>query len=151
MVSICLFTGLLVSLAGVEVINEAKTYTKEISTISDLGKDYQVIIKKGDVLIAQYICHAGNCTCTPNTVGQLTEQLGYLVLTMQNISSFDRFDAFKWDASGNQVLLKDFTLNEGENFENLFDLIATKNCYGSISSYYLNPCLKCLHINRNVN
>ncbi len=150
MVSICLFTGLLLSLAGAEVINEAKTYTMEISKMSDLGKDDQVMIEKGLVLIAQYVCHAGNCTSTPNTTGQLTEQSGYLVLTVQNISPIDRFNASKWDRS-RKLILKDFTPNEGENFENLFDLIATKNCYGSISSYYFNPCLKCLHINRNVN
>ncbi len=151
MVSICLFTGLLLSLAGAEVINEAKTYTKKISKMSDLGKDDQVIIEKGKVLIAQYVCNAGKCTSTPNTTGQLTEQSGYLVLTVQNISPFDRFDAIKWDRSGKLIILKDFTPNEGENLENLFDLIATKNCYGSISSYYFNSCLKCLHINRNVN
>ncbi len=124
-----MFTGLLLSLAGAVVIAEAKTYTKPICKMSDLREDVQVTVEKGDELIAQYICHAGDCTYTPNTVGRLTEESGYLVLTMQNISPFDRFDAFKWDKSGKTTLLKDFTLDEGENFENLFDLIATKN-YG---------------------
>lgn len=124
-----MFTGLLLSLAGAVVIAEAKTYTKLISEMSELVKDVQVIVEKGDELIAQYICHAEDCTYTPNTVGQLTEESGYLVLTMQNISPFDRFDAFKLDKSGKTTLLKDFTLDEGENFENLFDLIAAKN-YG---------------------
>ncbi len=118
-----MFTGLLLILAGAEVINEAKTYTKEIHKISDLGKDDQVIVEKGDDLIAQYVCQAGDCTYTPDTVGQLTGESGYLVLTMQNISAFDRFDAFKWNESGKTILLKDFTLNEGENFENLFNSI----------------------------
>ncbi|KAF4096303.1 hypothetical protein G5714_022272 [Onychostoma macrolepis] len=87
-------------------------YTKRICKMSDLGKDVQVFVEKGATLIAQYICHEGKCTCTLNTTGQLTEQSGYLVLTMQNISQIDQFDALKWDKSGKKTLLKGFTLNE---------------------------------------
>ncbi|XP_016346666.1 uncharacterized protein LOC107692216 [Sinocyclocheilus anshuiensis] len=105
---VLIFAGLLPSLAGPEVITEAKTYTKLIIKMSDLEKDDQVIIKKKDKLIAQYFCHAGNCQNEPNTVGQLREHSGYLVLIMRNISPFDRFDAFH----NLKPILRNFTLDE---------------------------------------
>ncbi|XP_058620346.1 uncharacterized protein LOC131532582 isoform X2 [Onychostoma macrolepis] len=98
----CVIAGLLLSLI------EAKIYTKTIIKKSEVGENGQVMVCIGDKLVAQYFCNAGICWNETNTVGQLIEQSGNLVLIMQNISSIDRFDAFH----NQKPILRNFTLDE---------------------------------------
>ncbi|XP_073679516.1 uncharacterized protein [Garra rufa] len=102
LLAVLVFAGLLLSLAG--------DYTKTICKISDLGKDGQVIVLKGGVLVAQYQCRSGICENQPNNMGQLKNQSDYLVLIIQNISRFDRFFYFIYGKNGN--IQNNFTFDD---------------------------------------